>query len=405
MTPTTSPRRGRPGADRGASFTQYGGIVLLTAAVLAGVTAVGVPGRVADMCATAFCRITGGEDCGKAGGGDETAAEDVEAQMYPDSPGGTTNDPPRPPIEKPDCADPDAEWAEGLHAHNDYENENPLEDALRHGATSVEADIWPYSEDDTWYGEEYDPVTYEEGDLVLKHDATDRPQGTLRSTYVDALKKRAEENGGEVYPGRDEPFQLVVEIKDQESEEDKRRVYDRALEQLEGLPPDVHVVFSGGRPSDDYVLRNRPDNVSFDIAPVNGCELPPKVNVDSPEYDREYAENFTMFNAEWGKGHCGDQGNNKIDDREQGELNRVVDQAHRSGLKVRFWGGPDEQYRDGSNGDFIPCHGQIAPGRQECEGEARRDAWLAQQEAGVDFINTNHLGNGERWIRSCGTET
>lgn len=112
-----------------------------------------------------------------------------------------------------------------------------------------------------------------------------------------------------------------------------------------------------------------------------------------------------MFNGEWGKGHCGDQGNNKIDDREQRELNKVVDQAHRSGLKVRFWGSPDEQYRDGSNGEFIPCHGQVVPGRQECEGEARRDAWKAQQEAGVDFVNTNHLGNGERWIRSCGTKT
>ena len=389
MTPTTSPRRGRPGDDRGASFTQYGGVVLLVAAVLAGVTAVGVPGRVADMCATAFCRITGGEDCGEAGDGGRTLAEDEEAHR-PDDPPAPAPEPPRPPIEKPGCADPDAEWTEGLHAHNDYENGKPLEDALGHGATSVEADIWPG----------------DGGDLDLKHDEDDPVQGTLRSTYVEGLKERAEENGGEVYPGRDEPFQLVVEIKGQESEADKRRMYDRALEQIEDLPPDVHVVFSGGRPSDDYVLKDKPDNVSFDIAPVNGCELPPKVNIDSPEYDREYAENFTMFNAEWGKGHCGDQGNNKIDDREQGELNRIVDQAHRSGLKVRFWGGPDDQYRDSPvNGRFIPCHGRLLPGRQECEGEARRDAWLAQQEAGVDFINTNHLGNGERWIRSCGTET
>jgi hypothetical protein len=72
---------------------------------------------------------------------------------------------------------------------------------------------------------------------------------------------------------------------------------------------------------------------------------------------------------------------------------------------VRFWGGPDERYRDGSNGDFLPCHGQVVPGRQECEGEARVDYWEALQEAGVDFLNTNHLGMGERWVRSCGTET
>lgn len=399
--PSIPPRHTRRQAERGAGIVEYASVIVLVGAVFAALTFVDIPGRVLAACGDAICTLMGGENCGKA-----DSQADVETRgIYPPDPPQAGPVPPRDPIEKPGCADPDAEWAEGLHAHNDYENKNPLQDALDQGATSVEADVWPYSDDDTWYGKERDLLDFDEGDLVLKHDETDRPRGALKETYVDALKERADENGGEIYPGRAEPFQLVVEIKGQDSEEDKQRAYDATLKQIEDLPPDVEVVFSGGRPSDEYLLKDKPDNVSFDIAPVNGCELPPKVNIDSPEYDREYAKNFTMFNGEWGKGHCGDQGNNKIDDREQRELDNVVDQAHRSGLKVRFWGGPDEQYRDGSNGEFIPCHGQVVPGRQECEGEARRDFWKAQQEAGVDFVNTNHLGNGERWIRSCGTET
>ncbi|GAB3476005.1 phosphatidylinositol-specific phospholipase C/glycerophosphodiester phosphodiesterase family protein [Nocardiopsis coralliicola] len=395
--------------DRGASATEYGAVILLVAAVVAAVSVAGVPGRVAELCADAICRVTGGADC--SGAQQAGSEEDAETRgLFPDPPPMPTPTtqpaPERSPIPKPGCADPDAAWAEGLHAHNDYDNEAPLQDALDQGAVSVEADIWPYEERGTGTGEQRFPQEYEDGELVLKHDEHGVPQGSLKETYADALRERAEENGGEIYPGRDEPFQLVVEIKGQESEEDKRRMYDQALRDLEGLPDDVNVVFSGGRPSDEYVLTNKPGNVSFDIAPEGGgCELPPKVDVDSPDYDPEYAENFTMFNAEWGKGHCGDQGNNKIDDREQAELDEIVDRAHRSGLKVRFWGAPDDQVRADSNGNFIPCHGQVAPGRQSCEGEARRDAWAAQQQAGVDFVNTNHLGNGERWIRSCGEET
>ncbi|MFC4560536.1 hypothetical protein ACFO4E_01570 [Nocardiopsis mangrovi] len=127
---------------------------------------------------------------------------------------------------------------------------------------------------------------------------------------------------------------------------------------------------------------------------------------DIPGYDRDYARHFTVFNGEWGRGDCGDSnGGNEVDDGEQERLNELVGQAHRSGLQVRFWGGPDGRPRNpGDPGEFYACDTGIFPGRQGCENEARQDAWEAQMEAGVDFCNTNHLTQSAEWLRSCGGE-
>ena len=43
--------------------------------------------------------------------------------------------------------EPKNEAVPNTHAHNDYENENPLSDALSYGFVSVEADIWLYPDD------------------------------------------------------------------------------------------------------------------------------------------------------------------------------------------------------------------------------------------------------------------
>ncbi|PSL01027.1 hypothetical protein CLV63_101506 [Murinocardiopsis flavida] len=379
-------------AERGASVTEYGAAVVLAAVILGGLAATDIPGNVARACQDALCRLTGGTDCAKAG---PAVAPKVYPPDYDRDPDKSERPKPvRPPITPPACADPDADiaWAEGLHAHNDYQNGDPLDDALKHGATGVETDV------------KYDPDT---GHLRNTHiDYVSPPSGSLRSEYVEPLKERAEKNGGKIYPGRDEKFQLVVENKGKGSEEERREAYDQILEQTKDLPEDVELVISGGRPKDEYTVGNHPENVTFDKAPDEGCQLPDKINIDSPKYDPEYAKSFSTLNGEWGKGKCGDpDGDNKISDEEQAELDRLVDQAHRSGVKVRFWGGPDEQYRsEVGDGHFVPCQGWAAPGRQECEKAARKDAWKAQQKAGVDFVNTNHLGNGERWVRSCGEE-
>ena len=72
------------------------------------------------------------------------------------------------------------------HAHNDYRHDRPLLDALAHGFTSVEADV--FLVDDK---------------LCVAHDAREiRPERTLRSLYLDPLRERAKKKVGRIYTKR-----------------------------------------------------------------------------------------------------------------------------------------------------------------------------------------------------------
>src|SRR5687768_12660763 len=61
------------------------------------------------------------------------------------------------------------------HAHNDYEHTRPLFDALSHGFTSVEADIYLV-----------------DGKLLVAHDREDlKAERTLAALYLDPLRELA----------------------------------------------------------------------------------------------------------------------------------------------------------------------------------------------------------------------
>ncbi len=86
---------------------------------------------------------------------------------------------------------------DAAHAHNDYEHDRPLFDALEHGFTSVEADVWLV-----------------DGELLVAHDLENVQQGvTLESLYLDPLSALLRGHGRSVYPGWDGSFQLLIDIK------------------------------------------------------------------------------------------------------------------------------------------------------------------------------------------------
>ncbi len=126
------------------------------------------------------------------------------------------------------------------HAHNDYEHRRPLFDALHHGFTSVEADIWLV-----------------DGELCVAHDLVDTdPCRTLSELYLDPLRTIVQANRGRVYPGRSAPVQLLVDVKS-EAEPTYRalskelRPHRRMLTRFgpHGTAPSaVEVVVSGKRP-------------------------------------------------------------------------------------------------------------------------------------------------------------
>ena len=86
----------------------------------------------------------------------------------------------------------------GTHAHNDYEHDRPLFDALEHGFTSVEADVWLV-----------------DGELRVAHDLADAKQGvTLESLYLDPLEDLVRSQPGHsVYPKWNGSLQLLIDIK------------------------------------------------------------------------------------------------------------------------------------------------------------------------------------------------
>src|SRR6266852_3381345 len=82
------------------------------------------------------------------------------------------------------------------HAHNDYEHQRPLFDALERGFCSVEADVYLV-----------------DGQLQVAHTRQDlKPERTLEKLYLDPLRQRIRANGGSVYPGGPAIY-LLVDVK------------------------------------------------------------------------------------------------------------------------------------------------------------------------------------------------
>ena len=84
------------------------------------------------------------------------------------------------------------------HAHNDYENENPLFDAIENGFISVEADV--HLIDDNLYVSHDNP---KELDSAL----------TLESLYLAPLKEHILKNNGFVYPNNSANIYLMIDFK------------------------------------------------------------------------------------------------------------------------------------------------------------------------------------------------
>jgi hypothetical protein len=380
--------------DRGATLVQYIGVLAMISGIAGGLVVSGVGERVADACAVAVCRAFGG-DCRLTGGettgettGEEAAASGAGTSRQGPAPqrrgAGSEHAPPRPPIVPPACGpNPNGAWTDGLHSHNDYQNRHSLDDALDHGATSVEVDVMMH-----------------DGELVLRHH-DEEPRETLRD-YVDRLRARADQNGGVVYPGRDKPFEIYLEVKnrgdDAAATQQEAEAYRRAMEEFERLPPGVEVVVDpGSLPLDAKV--NPPPGVTFAITPGPGCTLPPELDPTSARYDRDYARKHTMFNGSYRE--CADtNGDFQIDDAEQQRFNALVRQIHTAGYKVRIVEGPDGRERDDdSPGSFRGCP---LTHQHECGEQARRNWWQAQLQAGVDYLDTQHLTRGQEFLRSCG---
>lgn len=244
----------------------------------------------------------------------------------------------------------------GTHAHNDYEHDRPLFDALEHGFTSVEADVWLV-----------------DGELRVAHDLADAKQGvTLESLYLDPLEDLVRSQPGHsVYPQWDGSLQLLIDIKSEgEStyaaiEQELAEHHDIMSRYTNGnvKTGPVTAVISGNRPLATMQAQDKRfsfyDGRASDLTSGMPASLMPLVS-------NNWTKLFT-----W-------QGVGPMPEAERTKLRAYVETAHANGYRVRFWATPDQP------------------------GDARDAVWTELADAGVDHINTDDLAGLQQFLTARG---
>ncbi|MCX6924432.1 MAG: phosphatidylinositol-specific phospholipase C/glycerophosphodiester phosphodiesterase family protein [Verrucomicrobia bacterium] len=234
-----------------------------------------------------------------------------------------------------------------VHAHNDYEHERPLFDALDHGFCSVEAD-----------------VHLVDGRLLVAHDRSKvKPERTLQALYLDPLRDRVKRNNGRVYPAGPE-FTLLIELKSdwQTSYPVLRDILKQYAGMLTTFRPGatetnaIRVIITGHRSKEMFV------GESTRYAGVDG-EL---TDLDSGAP----ANLVPWISSEWGRSFKW-RGTGPIPEAEKLKLQAIVSKAHAQGRKVRFWGAPDQP-----------------------------SFWREIRSDGVDLINTDDLEGAQKFLLS-----
>jgi hypothetical protein len=231
------------------------------------------------------------------------------------------------------------------HAHNDYEHARPLLDALSHGFTSVEADVFLV-----------------DGNLLVAHDREElKPERTLASLYLDPLKKLS--NGKKSIFPTGETLTLLIDFK---TEAEPTYAALRALlenyrEMLTAFETNatkqnaVTVILSGNRPR-EILLREEMRYAAFDgrLADL-GKSLPLSF---MPLVSDNWNSHFT-----W-------KGQGEFPEEQKEKLKSIISQVHGENRRLRFWATPDTEA-----------------------------AWRILNNIGVDLINTDDLPGLAAFLR------
>ncbi|MFI5721373.1 phosphatidylinositol-specific phospholipase C/glycerophosphodiester phosphodiesterase family protein [Streptomyces cyaneofuscatus] len=240
------------------------------------------------------------------------------------------------------------------HAHNDYLHPRPLHDALAHGFTSVEADIFLV-----------------DGELLVAHDPAGLdPSRTLAGLYLQPLRALVRAGHGSVYPHHRRPLQLLIDIKADGVA--AYRELDRQLTRYGSLftryhhgrvrPGAVTAVISGDRAARVPMEAQRTrlafyDGRLDDLGTASPASFTPLISAN-------WTQTFGWLGA------------GPFPRAERDRLRTLVRAAHREGRRIRFWATPD-----------LP-------------GPEREAVWNELLAAGVDHLNTDDLAGLERFLRA-----
>lgn len=224
------------------------------------------------------------------------------------------------------------------HAHNDYLHARPLLDALDHGFTSVEADIYLV-----------------DGKLLVAHEPKElRAERTLAALYLDPLKERARRNKGWIFDsGRQ--FTLMIDIKTEAAST------FAALHKELANYGDLLTTVRDGILQHKAVLVVISGNRAFEKIAAEKLRY---AGIDGRLTDLESTEPahlLPMISDNWTK-HFRWNGEGSMPAEEREKLRRIATQTHVHGRRLRFWATPDK-----------PA------------------VWNELNAAGVDLINTDDL--------------
>lgn len=227
----------------------------------------------------------------------------------------------------------------GAHAHNDYNHEQPLLDALAHGFTSIEVDILLIG-----------------GEIYVAHDFPENGSSlpTLDKLYLQPLDSVFKNNGGMLYPGYDKTCYLMIDIKTDAEEtylllNKKLRPYQSWIRHSKNQDPEgkITVFISGNRPI-QTVIKDEQRLVSLDGRPEDLGK----------GYDTEImpiiSQSYNLY-SEW-------KGEGEMPGSDREKIRSLAEKVHQEGKKLRLWG-----YADNPN------------------------IWDTLLELGVDIINADNL--------------
>ncbi len=186
---------------------------------------------------------------------------------------------------------------------------------------------------------------------------------TLRGLYLDPLRDRIEKNGGSVH-GDGHPFSLLIDIKS------KGEPTYGALHQLLSQYKDIFTSVTDGKSTERAITAVISGNRPFKAV---AADSPRYVGIDGRMSDLESdqpANLMPLISDHWGR-HFKWRGRGEMPAADREKLDRVMDQAHGRGRRVRFWATPDNEI-----------------------------TWAALHDAGVDLINTDNLPGLSGYLRS-----
>ncbi len=234
------------------------------------------------------------------------------------------------------------------HSHNDYEQTNPLSDALANGFTSVEAD-----------------VLFIYGRLYVGHNMPNKKRHnlkTLTKQYLKPLYKRFKANGGEIYKGYEGNFYLWIDIKF-EAIQTYKALKERLYPFREMLTyydkgklhqGKVTVILSGERPFRQLL---------FDDLQLMTLDGRPS------DLAKKYPTKLMPFISENAGKVCNVTSYEEVGEKEIQLITELVTKAAAQGKKVRLWATPEEE-----------------------------QLWAELKKAKIGLINTDDLGRLRRYL-------